>query len=257
MDTQPSRAGDRDAPRRTSRRGLYTILAVLALLTVAAVFVREQFFTIRQVEICYVSDIPYQEVLTLAGLDAGVNYFGLSETAIRAGIDANRYLTFERMEKVWPDKVILYVTERRADANIVHMGWQYTISRDGMVLERSAQINLDNGCVLISGVSIRDIRVSAPISCQNAAQMEAMYALLDELDMQGYARQVAELNLSSLDNIYLVTMDGYTVNLGDTHDLRAKLGTVRAVVTELRARGLKGGMVEASVPGEATYRPIR
>ena len=68
---------------------------------------------------------------------------------------------------------------------------------------------------------------------------------------------VAEINIASLDSIYLITQDGYTANIGDAQDLRAKIGTVRAVVSELRRRGLTGGMIEAPVPGQASYRPLQ
>ena len=40
-----------EMPRRPAKRGLYTLIAVLVMLTVAAIFVRDQVFKIRDVEI--------------------------------------------------------------------------------------------------------------------------------------------------------------------------------------------------------------
>ena len=68
---------------------------------------------------------------------------------------------------------------------------------------------------------------------------------------------MAELNLSSLESIYIVTLDGFTANIGSAEELRAKIGTVRAVVRELRNREKKGGMIEATVPVQASYRPVQ
>ena len=84
-----------------------------------------------------------------------------------------------------------------------------------------------------------------------------MQSVLEELDAQGVLFQMSELNLSSLESIYLVTLDGYTANIGNAEELRAKIGTVRAVAEELRRRGLGGGMIEATVPGQASYRPFQ
>lgn len=245
-----------DTPRRPSRRGLYTVIVVIVLLTVAAVFVRDQFFRIKDVEIHTIRDIPGEAVLEMAGIDGHANYFGIDEKMIEKGINANRYLEYVRMEKVWPDKVVLYVNERRPQANVLYMGLRYEVAGDGMVLERSTSMALDNGCVTVSGLSLRDIRVGSVLVCNHEQQFEAFKAVLAELAAQSFSGEISELNVASLDSIYLVTIDGYTVNLGNESELRAKVGTVRAVIGELRKRGYAGGTIEATVPGEASYRPL-
>lgn len=244
-----------EMPQRPGHRGLYTLVAVLVMLTVAAFFVRDQFFKIQSVDIRYVQSISAEEVLSLAGITANTSYFGLNEEKIRTGIESNRYLRFISMEKVWPDGVILNLEERTPCMNILNAGIQYVASRDGMVLESYVSLRLDNGCIKTTGLGIRDIRVGSRVVCYDEAQLQAVLALMEELDAQGYLDEIAEINLSQMESIYLVTTDGYVANIGDAQELRAKIGTVRAVVTELRNRGLKEGLIEATVPGEASYRP--
>ncbi|MBQ6256439.1 MAG: hypothetical protein IJJ60_07615, partial [Clostridia bacterium] len=84
---------------------------------------------------------------------------------------------------------------------------------------------------------------------------KAYAALFEELEKQGWLSQVSELNFGDPESIYLVTRDGYSARIGDTTRLRAKIGTVRAVVAKLREMGKTGGMLEASIPGEAIYTP--
>lgn len=245
-----------EMPRRPAKRGLYTLIAVLVMLTVAAIFVRDQVFKIRDVEIRSVQNISREEVMRLSGITANTSYFGLNEEKIRAGIESNRYLHFESMEKVWPNGVILNIQERQPCINVLNAGIQYVVASDGMVLESYASLRLDNGCIKTTGLSIRDIRVGSQIVCYNSEQLNAMLDIAAELDAQGCMDEIAEINLSMLDSIYLVTTDSYVANIGDAQELRPKIGTVRAVVAELRSRGLKGGMIEATVPGEASYRPV-
>ena len=245
-----------EMPRRPAKRGLYTLIAVLVMLTVAAIFVRDQVFKIRDVEIRSVQNISQEEVMRLSGITANTSYFGLNEEKIRAGIESNRYLRFESMEKVWPNGVILNIQERQPCINVLNAGIQYVVASDGMVLESYASLRLDNGCIKTTGLSIRDIRVGSQIVCYNSEQLDAMLDIAAELDAQGCMDEIAEMNLSMLDSIYLVTTDSYVANIGDAQELRPKIGTVRAVVAELRSRGLKGGMIEATVPGEASYRPV-
>lgn len=245
------------ANSRPSRRGYYTVIALLILLTVAAFFVRSRLIRIHYVEVSGLKTISRQEVIDLAGITGRSTYFSLSEEKIRQRIAGDYRLQFLGMEKIWPDGVILYLKERTHQANLINKGVQYMISADGMVLDSTNNIALDNGCVKVTGMEVRDIRIGAPVVCKNVTQMEALQNLLEELDLQGVLNDTAELNLSSLESIYLVTVDGYTANLGNADDLRAKIGTVRAVTAELRRRELKGGIIEATVPGQASYRPLQ
>lgn len=258
MNQQPSpEGGGYESYARPSRRGRYTVIAVIVMLLIAAIFARSQWLRIRDVEVFGLIDMTPAQVLDLAGIDAGSTYFNLNEKKISQRINANRYLEFVSMEKLWPNGLILTVNERRKTANFLYVGVQYILAEDGMVLESTNNIALDNGCIKVTGLNVHDIRVGARVVCQSQTQLETMQNVLAELKMQGVLGDMAELNLSSLESIYLVTMDGYTANIGDSEELRAKIGTVRAVAEELRRRGLMGGIIEATVPGQASYRPAK
>ena len=261
---QPERAPEEKAANegygfapRPARRGLITVIAAILLLTVAAVFVRGAWLRITDTQVVGLITYDKERVLRQAGINEKSTYLNLNENRIRRNIEDDRYLRYIGMEKRWPNGLTLYVQERRRQVNVLFMGVQYILSADGMVLENTNNINLDNGCVKVTGLDVRDIRFGAPLICQDAAQLETMGALMDELELQGVLDKTSELNLTSLESIYIVTLDGYTANIGGAEELRAKIGTVRAVVLELRKRGLTGGMIEATVPGQASYRPLQ
>ena len=112
--------------------------------------------------------------MRLSGITANTSYFGLNEEKIRAGIESNRYLRFESMEKVWPNGVILNIQERQPCINVLNAGIQYVVASDGMVLEAYASLRLDNGCIKTTGLNIRDIRVGSQVICYNSEQLDAM-----------------------------------------------------------------------------------
>ena len=240
-----------------SRRGYYTVVAVILMLTVAALFARGHWLRIRNVQVPGLIHYTVEQIAAQAGITARSTYFNLDESRIAANIEKDRYLRVDGMEKIWPNTVILHIYERQQTFNLLNMGVQYILSADGMVLANSNKMQLDNGCVNVTGISVRDIRVGAMMICNNDSQMEALQALYDELSIQGFLGEISELNMTSLDSIYLVTLDGYTANIGSIDELRAKIGTVRAVVQELRREGESGGMIEATVPGQASYRPVQ
>ena len=242
------------APVR-KRSGVRTVVITLILILAVAVLLNESVFRIHNVAVVGNRSISWAEVVKAAGLNGSVSYFSLNEKKIAAGIEGNRYLVFERMEKEFPDTVILYVRERYAVANVQVMGVTFQLDGEGLVLERLGNVQPDNDLITVTGFQAREVRVGSMIVPGLASQLEAYRLLIQELGLQGFSSQVSELNLSNSDSLYLITVDGYTAHLGDVSDLRAKIGTVRAVVDKLREMGKNGGVIEASVPAVATYTP--
>lgn len=76
------------------------------------------------------------------------------------------------------------------------------------------------------------------------------------MSLQGCLEQISVLNLADVDNILLVTTDGYTVQLGEQTDLRAKIGAMRAVRLKLIELGKEKGTINvADDPVHPTYMP--
>lgn len=243
-------------PRRRLKPGAKTALLTLVLLCAVLVILREGVFKIRHIAVVGNDTISFQEVVSAAGLDSNASFFSLNEEKIRAGIDQNRYLVFEKMEKEFPSGVTIYVRERKPCANVQVMGITYLLDAEGMVLERLGSGALEDSLLTVTGFQAKEVRVGSIIVPATARHLQAYEALLNELTLQNVIEQAAELNLADPDSLYLVTRSGYTVHLGDDTQLRAKIGTVRAVIAKLQEMGKYGGVIEASVPAVATYTPM-
>ncbi len=243
-------------PKRRLKPGVKTALLTLVLFCAVLVILYEGVFKIRRIAVVGNEKISWEQVVQAAGLDGSASFFSLSEEKISAGISQNRYLVFEGMEKEFPSGVTIYVRERKARANVQVMGITYLLDEDGMVLERLGSGALEDSLLTVTGFQAKEVRVGNIIVPATADHLAAYQALLEELTLQNVLSQTAELNLADPDSLYLITRDGYTVHLGDDSQLRAKIGTVRAVISKLREMGKYGGVIEASVPAVATYTPV-
>ena len=252
---EPMNAAPNPPPAR-KRSGVRTVILSLILICAVAVLLNESVLKIRNVAVVGNYAVSWDQVVAAAGLNGSVSYFALNEKKIAAGINANRYLVFQRMEKEFPSSVTLYVRERVARANVQVMGVTFQLDEEGMVLERRGTTQPADDLIAVTGFQAKEVRVGSFIVPGMASQLDAYKQLMEEIFLQGFSGQVSELNLSDPDSLYLITVDGYTVHLGDTSDLRAKIGTVRAVVAKLREMGRYGGVIEASVPAVATYTPL-
>lgn len=251
---EPMQEREPPAPMSPERR-ILIIASVLLIAISAAFIIRNLVFSIRHVRVVGTQNVGWEQVARSAGLNPSSNYFNLKEERIREGINSNRYLIYERLETVFPNTVVLFVRERLPVASIHYIGISYIMADDGMILERTKNLNQYPDLMTVSGLDLRDIRQGSIPQSTRINQMDVCVDLTRELIAQGFNRQVKDINLSELSSIYLTTTDGYSVHLGNGTQLRAKIGTVRAVVEECRRRGYEPGVIEATVPGEATYRP--
>lgn len=241
-------------PRSAASRMLVLTCALLILISVAFIL-RGFVFSIRNVRVVGISRLSWRDVAISAGLSPASNYFNLNEDHIREGINANRYLIYERMERVFPNTVVLHVKERRASARINYIGIAYIMAEDGTILERTKDLSQYAQLMSVSGLAIRDIRQGATPLSTRASQMDVCISLIRELQLQGFDNQILDINVAEPSSIYITSNDAFSIHLGDSKDLRAKIGTARAVLQACRAAGYQRGVIEATVPGFATYRP--
>lgn len=240
------------------RYGVQAVVGVLILVLAVAVIVNETLLRIGKPSVEGNQRVSREEVIQAAGLDRSVSYFAINENKIAEGVNSHRYLIYEGIEKRFPNKLTIYVRERVPVARVQEFGADYFLADDGMVLEKGA--TKENGVhpeemVVVTGLKPKELRMGKVIVTGTVEYLTAYRALFEELEKQGYLSQISELNITNPESIYLVTRDGYSAHLGNLDSLRAKIGTVRAVVAKLREMGKTGGMLEASTPAEVIYTP--
>ncbi len=240
-----------------SRSRLPRIVAYVLIVLGVFFFLRYQVLTISNIRIIGIRNVSRETVIRAAGLDRGLFYFLVNEEAIKNGVNANRYLIYEGMETVFPNAMVLRVRERTPFAFFSHLGIGYVISRDGMVLEQTRDLSAGQGLIAVSGLALwGQISPGSFPSSTDPSQAEGLVSLLGELTAWGFGTQVRSVDVAHSLNLSITTTDGHTVNLGGAEQLHAKIGTVQAVISELRRRQLPPGIIEAAKPGEATYRPL-
>ena len=159
------------------------------------------------------------------------------------------------MDKQLPDKVVIQVKERIPAAAVKYCGILYTMDNRGMVLEESLDTETETGLVLVSGMGIHDCRVGQVLNLNDAQQMQTFTEILVELKVMSALNRVKELDLSNMDNLFIVSTNGFTVRLGTVDNLHAKLRSMLLTLDHLTREGYEGGTVDVSAPVNPTYTP--
>ncbi|MBQ8537610.1 MAG: FtsQ-type POTRA domain-containing protein [Clostridia bacterium] len=236
-------------------RGLKTILGLMALLVVVGVILQSTLFRVRSINVYGNVNLSAEEIVVQSGLAQGQNIFAINKEQVEERINANRYLKYQSLRRDYPDTVTLVVYERVPCATLQSLGIQYTLDKTGMVLEQTEQLTPMEGLVVLTGVQVEQATVGRSLILKSEQQLTACQGVLYELETQGMLREISELNVSDLDNLYLVSLDGFSIRLGAYEQIRAKLISFSAVHDELLRQGYTGGTIDVSAPIYPTYIP--
>ena len=83
--------------------------------------------------------------------------------------------------------------------------------------------------------------------------MDALRAILTELHSQDVIQLVSEINLEAVSDLWMTTVSGFEVRLGNFEDMAEKIRWLRAVEPILVSEGYSGGVITVSTGENASY----
>lgn len=243
--------------KRRSSPGAMSVVVLLGLLAAVALIISNNVFVIRTIEVEGNQLVDTAAVIDLSGIPIGSSMFSLNTSKIRDAINNDRYLEYVGIWRRFPDHVILTVKEDTPRAQIDWMGTLVLIGKDGVVLEQTSHIDIEIDVPMLTGKDVVDVRVGQPLVFAKLGQLEAMNSILDELTHQNLSGEISELNVATLDNLYLVTSDGLQVMLGNSSSLPMKMAQMRAFLADARAKQtmISGGVLDVTTGKFADFRP--
>ncbi len=237
----------------TGHYGLPVLFALLALLTLAVVL-GMNIFQIHDVEVNGNETISAKDVVALSGIRLGDSIFKLDSAAVRDAIESNGLLEVEHITRVYPDKIVLDITQRIPHGAISYMGRFVIIDEKGCVLDIVDQLPAGQ-YPLIEGVSVKHSEKGKPVQGHDESAMEAMETVLSALQGQQALKLIAQADFRDLLNVNLLTRDGMVVELGKPTDMQTKATWLSAALPELNSAGHTKGVLYLTGGKGPVYAP--
>lgn len=240
-----------------SAKKRYRILGVLAGGLALWAVLHFLVFTVRIISVQGNRQIPAAEVIRLSELRQGMPIFSLDTEKIERGIEGNPLLKYRYLEKKLPSTVILRVQEREPCCWMTSNGILYTMDKQRTVLTESEKLEkVPDDLVRVDGLNIRSgTLVGQTLTLETMEQQEVFSTLFLEMKVLGCTDLVLEADLSNLNSLLMTTRDGFTVALGSSEKIHAKLRSMLLTREELLSRGYVGGVINVSLPATPIYSP--
>lgn len=249
------------AHERRKTHVFFRFLILLAIVTVGIVVAQQTIFRLETVYVIGNEEKTPQQVVIASGLARGHNMLSIEEKDIAKAMEQDHTIIFKGMQKEYPSTIYLYIEERKVVAAMQWLGMLYTLDGQGMVMTVENSSILPSGLPVVTGFKSNSVMVGQLLDVREARQLEAYQLIMYELEQQAYANQISAVNLADADNLYLVTLEGVTVRLGDAEHMEDKIGAVRTCMSHLRQLNVTGGILDVADvedlhgENEAKYMP--
>lgn len=243
--------------KRKTASGAIALTVLLALFVIAFVVAGSRVFIVRVVTVEGNRFISTEEIMETAGVRMHDSMLTLNTAAMAERLNAHQYLHVNSIWRSFPNRLFINVTEYSPVATANWMGSLLMLGPGGVVMEATGQIDIELNVPVITGASIKSVRVGEPVEYTVPGQGEAVSLLLNALDLQSFTREVSEINVAEPDDLYLVTVDGLLIHLGGSDGINEKIRLAYATLTPLRAAyTVRGAVLDVSTGLTADFRPL-
>ena len=230
-------------------------LLIVAIVTAVGAILYSALFQVRRIVVLGNTTIPGQDIVRLSGLKIGQNSLTIDDENVMRRIESNRYLRCTLVDVQW-DSVTIHIKERVPAVYLHYNGLLIVMDNRGFVLEESLEHETAyQGLVHVIGMNVRRSALGQTIAVTNKAQLETLTQVLVELKAMKGIDLLRELDMTSMDSIYLATRDGFDVRLGSEDSIHEKLRAFLITRERVIGMGHTTGTIDVTDPGRPTYSP--
>ena len=247
-----------EPPKPVSRKRKMALTAiVLALALGAWAVLYYGVFTVRDVVVQGNDQIPAGEIIRLSGIRTGSPILALNEDAVAGSIGSNPRLKLKYLEKKLPGTVLLRVQEREECCWMTWNGIIYTMDKQGTVLSETEDLeHPPERLIRVDGLNIRAGALPGQtLVLDDLEQQTVLHTLFLEMRVLGCTELIQDADLSNLGSLLLTTRDGFTVAMGTSQNIHAKMRSMLLTREELLRRQYRGGIINVSLPETPIFSP--
>lgn len=239
---------------RAKRGSAAGILLLAALLLLVFGVLWNKLTVVNVIEVTGVSAQDAQEIAQKSGIEEGMHMRDIDQTKVGRALGALGKWEYLGMETEGQRTVRLHMRTRTPRAVAHYAGATVVMDEYGQVMEKTVQ-DPEYSLLEVLGLNIRGADIGAQLETEDINQVLSLSEVILALDETGAYSCVQVLNASDLDNMYLITVTGVRVNLGDASNMQAKCNWMLGVLDSLQSEGRSGGTVDVSTGSSAVYKP--
>ena len=220
------------------KRVLVRLMLLAGLAAVLSVLLLRCVLVVRRIELSGHDGIAESALIEASGMEPMQSMLRLNVEAVKNGIDALGTHAFVRIDRLWPDGIMLVVRPRERFAMARCGEGMAVLDAEGVVIELTDEVP-DRDLVYLSGIHPPAASPGGSLPVEKDI-LERYRRLAGALEACGAAAGVSEMDVSCKNGLRLVLRGGSTVLLEEAGDLPGRIAWIRAVAQDMERRGERG-----------------
>lgn len=217
--------------RKNRKLTLIFVLIILFVGGISAYLLTSPGFSIQEILINGNSKLSSQQVAQLAEVKVGDNLFSKLGIVMKVKLKQNGYIADAEINKIYPNKIEINVTERKQQFQIKtdSEGYIY-IDEQGYILEYGME-KLSIPVIVGMDITINDIESLHRLNENDLDRMENILQIREECRNIEIADKITQYQVN---NEYVISLenDGIAINLGDATNLKNRMYYVNAILKQ-------------------------
>lgn len=242
------RGGERfqEILKRAIRAAFHILFLIFFFFAGHQLYVRlleDSFFQVRNVEIRGCRKISEKTILSLARIDGMPNLFTLPLKKISGRVEAHPWVEYVKVRKIFPDRVLIHIEERRPMA-ILQLEEPFYIDSKGVIFSRVGDQDGYN-FPFLTGLNRQAFDKDPVVAKHLVTKALELLRIVDQ-EKAPPLDGVSEIRMEKTFGIQCFTQaEGVEVRMGWDH-FGEKLRRLSLIWTDLQKRGVSAASIDCS-----------
>ena len=191
-------------------------------------------------------------IIERSGLKLGTHMLFVDLDEAEAKIAEDPYLQVDSVTYIFPARVRIVVTERKAVAGIVGLDSNVIIDKNGFVLSMAGGTDLSD-LIQVTGVTVSGFQLGQRLGQGNDFSTATLVQIISVLEQFDLAGSIKTIDLTTPLAITMTAENGLKIHVGQATDLETKMDVLAKLLPLFFNKGINVGTLFLSAKGGTTY----
>jgi cell division septal protein FtsQ len=242
----------RKKERRAIAAKLFSNLVFVFVILVAVGVAVYYGFLLSDIVVMGNENYTSDYIIERSGLKLGTHMLFVDLDKAEENIAQDPYLQVDSVTYIFPARVRIVVTERKAVAGIVGLDSNVIIDKNGYVLSMTGGTDLSD-LIQVTGVTASGFQLGQRLGQDNDFSTATLVLLISELEQYNLSSSIKSIDLTTPLAITMTAQNGLKVHVGQATDLDTKMDVLARLLPQFLSKGITYGTLYLSAKGGTVY----
>ncbi|MBQ7668101.1 MAG: FtsQ-type POTRA domain-containing protein [Clostridia bacterium] len=220
---------EKEPPKKSKGELIKEIIisAIILLVTFILILLFSPIFNITNIKVEGNKKVDENIIKSEADVNIGQNILRLNKVQMKNNILSVPYVDEAKILRVWPNTILINISEKEPIAKLKLLGSNIFIDEDGYVLEVLTD-DEDYEVPLLENIEVSSIIPNRELDADNPELYKKYLEILKNLKNNDMLENITKIKFT--DTFILYTVNGDKINMGDTSDINYKVLRLKSIL---------------------------